>query len=492
MSKDDPRIPGDIRPVSRERSVEKMQFVDHHRIKKGLDIPISGQPAPFDPQNANEKLSTSSVAVVCDDYPAFKPGMQVSEGDQVKIGDVLCLDKNNPALLLTSPGAGTVRRVARGARRVLQYVEIELDEGADEGNHRDFSDIHQQAMAERQDETLATALIQTGLWGRFRTRPYNKVPRSEERPAGLFITAIDSDPLAASATDILRHCWDDFCLGLQMIAPLSQGKTYVCCASDADLPDLPACQGAELAVHGFQGPHPSGLAGTHIHTLMPAHGKNQVWQIGYQDVIAIGAFFRTGKLSVTQYVSLSGPNAKNPRIIQTRIGANLTEICAGEEEQLTDRRIISGSVLSGRVAVSDYEEGFPFLGYRHRHVTLMAEQVEKQVLGWIRPGWQKIAQANVHPSALMRGKKTYPLTTGLQGSPRAFVPLGLYEDVFPMDMLITPLLRAILILDTDMAQNLGVLELDEEDLALCSFICLSKYEYGLALRACLQKIELEG
>ncbi|WP_373282422.1 hypothetical protein [Pseudovibrio denitrificans] len=210
--------------------------------------------------------------------------------------------------------------------------------------------------------------------------------------------------------------------------------------------------------------------------------------MGYQDVIAIGNLFLTGELDVSRVVSVAGPLATKPRLVTTRVGADLTELLAGETLPGVPARVVSGSILSGTIA----EDQFAFLGRYHTQVTLMEEDRKQDVVGWVRPFMTKWSNLNVHPSGFFRSKLKFPFGTNKNGSIRAIVPLGTYEKVMPLDVLPTQLLRALMVLDTDMAQKLGALELDEEDLALCTFICHSKNEYGAALRANLDKIEKEG
>jgi Na+-transporting NADH:ubiquinone oxidoreductase subunit A len=244
---------------------------------------------------------------------------------------------------------------------------------------------------------------------------------------------------------------------------------------------------ANVENHQFDGPHPSGLAGTHMHFLNPPSVTNMVWSIGYQDVAAIGHLMRSGYINPSRVISLAGPLARNPRLLKTVSGACLDDLVEGEFDPKSPCRIISGSILSGRIA----EGPLAYLGRFSRQVTLIKEDTEQIPFGWIRPQPNKFAVMPVLASAFRRSK-LFNFTSNLNGGRRAMVPTGVFETLMPQDFLPTQLLRSLLVMDTDAAQSLGALELDEEDLALCTFSCPAKYEYGQALRDSLLKIEKEG
>ncbi|MBD3814798.1 MAG: NADH:ubiquinone reductase (Na(+)-transporting) subunit A, partial [Betaproteobacteria bacterium] len=243
---------------------------------------------------------------------------------------------------------------------------------------------------------------------------------------------------------------------------------------------------AKVRSEAFQGPHPAGLAGTHIHFLDPVSATKSVWNIGYQDVIAIGKLFVSGRLSVERVVSLAGPVVDKPRLVRARLGANLDELTAGELQPGANR-VVSGSLLGGRTA----HGAFAYLGRYHQQVSCLREGKEREMLHYLRAGSDKHSVLNIFISKLM-GAKKFALTTTTNGSPRAMVPVGNYEQVMPLDILPTQLLRSLIVGDTEMAQKLGCLELDEEDLALCTYVCAGKYEYGPILRDNLTRIEKEG
>lgn len=449
------------------------------KIKKGLNVPISGEPA----QEIHPGPEVSRVALIGTDYVGMKPTMFVKEGDRVRLGQALFEDKKNKGVQFTSPGCGEVVEVNRGEKRAFQSVVINLD-GDEEETFRSFegSDLTTLSREDVQDN-----LVNSGLWTSFRTRPFNRVPPLDTQPHSIFVTAIDTQPLAPDPLKVIEEHQSSFIHGLQVIRHLTEGSVYLCQAPGVKVP------GASLEflqVEEFDGPHPAGLPGTHIHFLDPVGPEKTVWFIGYQDVIAIGKLFDTGKLFVERTISLAGPIVNEPRLIRTRLGASICDL-VNEQLNEADRRVISGSVLSGRTATGP----FAYLGRYHNQISALAEGREREFLGWQTPGFDKFSVKDVFASSiykLLDPRKRYPMTTNTGGSRRAMVPVGSYETVMPLDILPTFLLRALIVEDTDQAQALGCLELDEDDVSLCTFVCPGKYEYGSILRRNLAIIEKEG
>jgi Na+-transporting NADH:ubiquinone oxidoreductase subunit A len=411
------------------------------------------------------------------DYKGLKPTMLVAEGDRVRVGDPLFFEKRNPRVQFTSPGGGIVRSINRGHRRMLHSIVIEVDE------KEEFIEYQGRAAGELDDLTrdqVRDHMLETGAWTALRTRPYSKVPNPDKVPHSLFVQAIDTRPLAADPAVVIAEDPEAFRNGLQILRHLTDGKVFVTQAEGADIPrvDLPGVE-----YHEFGGPHPAGLIGTAIHFLDPVDAEKSVWYIGYQDVMAVGNLFVRGKRSLGRVISLAGPMVEKPRLIRTRQGAGTEALIAGELKP-GKVRVISGSLLSGFRAAG----WNAFLGRYNTQITVLQEGSERVFLHWLRPTLKQFSFLNVFTRRL----DNYALTTSQNGSRRAMVPIGSYEDIMPLDLLPTPLLRALLVRDTDTAQMLGALELDEEDLSLCTFVCHSKYEYGAALRACLEIIEREG
>ena len=444
-------------------------------IKKGLDLPIDGAPS----RTIDLGPSVRRVAIVGDDYVGLKPSLAVGEGEAVKLGQVLLHDKRTPGISFTSPGSGVVAAINRGAKRRFQSLEIELD-GEDEASFASIGD--------RNPETLSASevrqnLLQSGLWTALRTRPYSQVPPLESAPRSIFVTAIDTYPLAVPPELVIAEQFAHFERGVKLLSRLTEGSVFVCANKAVELSELSA---PRLRIERFSGPHPAGLAGTHIHFLDPVGENKSVWWVNYQDVIAMGHLFATGRLLMDRVISLAGPAVKHPRLLRTRIGASTDELVFGEVKD-GNVRIISGSVLTGRTAKGPTA----YLGRFHLQVGALMEGTQRVLLEWLRPGFDRFSIKRVFASTVS-GKSNGQFTTSREGSPRAMVPVGAYEQVMPLDVLPTFLLRSLIVSDRQQAKALGCLELDEEDLALCTFVCPGKYEYGPMLRDCLDRIQRDG
>ncbi|GMG88173.1 Na(+)-translocating NADH-quinone reductase subunit A [Biformimicrobium ophioploci] len=404
--------------------------------------------------------------------------MAVQVGDRVKLGQLLFTDKKTEGVRYTAPAAGTVSAINRGARRVLQSVVIDID-GEEAESFAQYSDAEIGGLT---GEQVRDNLVNSGLWTALRTRPYSKVPALDVEAAAVFINAMDTNPLAADPAVIITEQRDAFERGVTILSKLAP-ETYVCTAPDADIP-VPAND--SIRRETFSGPHPAGLTGTHIHYLKPAVGGRVVLSISYQDVIAVGHLFSTGKLYTDRVVALAGPQVSNPRLLRTRLGACMNQLTAGELKD-GENRVISGSVFGGRTS----SEGLCYLGRYANQVTVLQEGRERPFLHYIGLGKERHSAMPIYLSRLFKSK-LFPMTTSCNGSERAMVPIGAYEKVMPLDVLPTQLLRSLIVGDTATAQQLGALELDEEDLALCTYVCPGKYEYGPILRDNLTRIEKEG
>lgn len=445
-----------------------------YTIKKGLDIPLAGLPE----QRIEQGGKISSVALLGPSTHDLKPGMLVNEGDRVKLGQPLFHDKQNPGVHFTSPGSGVVTAINRGERRVLQSVVVRL-EGDDA---EEFDTFPADRLYSLEAGAVRDNLQASGMWAAFRTRPFSKIPGVNTSPHSLFITAIDTNPLAADPAVVIAAKQERFAEGLEIVSKLTDGSVYLCTAVNSGI----ACPDGQQFKHAeFSGPHPAGLVGTHIHFLDPVSEDKIVWHIGYQDVIAIGELFATGRLPVERVIALGGPKVKNPRLIATRFGANTNDLVRGELVE-GNVRVVSGSVLNGHRAV----DWAAYLGRYEFQITVLQEGTPREFLSFLRPGSGKFSAARAFTGKLF-GKKLH-FTTSQNGSPRAMVSTGSFEQVMPLDILPTPLLKALLVRDTDGARDLGCLELDEEDLALCSFVCNGKYSYGPHLRKNLHEIEVNG
>ncbi|GBD91508.1 Na(+)-translocating NADH-quinone reductase subunit A [bacterium BMS3Abin04] len=446
-----------------------------HKIKKGLDIPIKGEPK----QVVSEGNNVKTVAILGNDYVGMKPTMEVAVGDNVKLGQVLFSDKKNPIIKYTSPGAGKVVEINRGEKRKFLSIVIELS-GSEVVTFESFSEGELDSLSE---EKIKKNLIESGLWTSIRVRPFGKVAGTENKPHSIFITAMDTNPLAPSIERVLEGKEEFFKSGIKVLSNLTEGKTFLCKKPSENIPtaDIPSLQ-----IEEFTGPHPAGLPGTHIHFLDPVSRTKSVWYVNACDVASIGYLFLTGKIDTEKVVSLAGPRVKNPRLVKTRIGASLSDLT--KNELVGDsNRIISGSVLSGRLA-SGAEN---YLGKYHQQVSVVRENTERKLFGWVLPTSNLFSVKKVLLSSFTPGKK-FDFSTSINGGVRPIVSIGSYEKVMPLDILPTIFLRTIFTKDLEDMENLGILELDEEDLALCTFVSASKIDFGPQLREKLTIIEKEG
>ena len=448
------------------------------KIKKGLNIPINGKPA----EEINDSKNSRSVAILGDDYIGLKPTMLVEEGDEVKLGQALFEDKKNPGVIFTSPAGGKIESINRGERRALQSVVIEIDKDEESLEFKSFSEneLNQATSDEVRDQ-----LIISGLWTSFRTRPYSKIPLIDSSPSNLFISVLDTQPLSPNPEKIINLKKQSFDFGLLVLKKLLDCPIHISISEDSN---LSLSEDDNIKLHTVSGPHPAGLVGTQMHFISPASLSNINWSIGYQDLIAIGQLFETGKINVERIISIAGPQVNKPAYFQTRLGACSDELTAGELTQ-RENRIISGSVISGREAIGPYA----YLGRYHNQISVVAEpnSKDREFMNWLIPGPRKFSKIPLFLSSLFPNK-IFKFKALMNGSDRPIVPIGVYEEVLPLNLLPSMLLRNVVLMDTEKIQALGGLELDEEDLSLCSFVCPGKYDFGSLLRAGLTKIEIEG
>jgi Na+-transporting NADH:ubiquinone oxidoreductase subunit A len=458
-----------------------------HRVSRGLDVPIAGEPE----QTIHAGPEIARVAVLGDDTPGVRARMAVAEGDPVTRGQLLFEDRTREGARYVAPGAGRVVAIHRGARRRLRSVVVELSPTERGGQPGDGEFASFEAFAGGDPESwsadaIRALLVESGLWTAIRSRPFGRVPDAHATPHALFVTAIDTHPLAPDPQVVVAEAREDFQRGLRLLSKLLEGSTYLCVARGSN---VPSGVDAPVQVEEFHGPHPAGNPGVHIHTLAPVSQARSAWHVGYQDVVAVGRLFADGRLPVERVIALAGPPVKRPRLLRTRVGASIDELTAGElEEDARGIRTISGSVLSGKKAAG---EDFGYLGRHHVQVSAVAEGNNRRLFGWLGPGFETFSTLPIFLSRLLRGKK-FDFTTDTNGSRRAMMPIGTYERVMPMDIVATYLLRSLIVGDVEQAVALGALELDEEDIALCTFVCPGKIEFGPYLRKNLERIEKEG
>lgn len=466
-----------------------------YRFRRGLSLPIAGAPE----QVLDDAAAPGIVAISAADHPGMKPAMHVGPGDAVGRGQLLFEDRKQPGVRFTSPAAGTVAAVNRGAKRALISVVVRVDPSDQAGSSgagvgfASYTGRHPSALSRAEVQAL---LVESGDWVALRARPFGRTAAVDSVPKSIFVTAMNTEPFAPAADRIVEGRAGDLERGLAALARLTDGPVYLCRAPGT----LAGVEASEpVRVEEFAGPHPAGAAGVHIHTLDPVNRSKLVWQIGVQDTLAIGRLFASGEPDVRRVVALAGPPVGRPRLLRTRLGASLADLTRGEigtgAEAVPEGavRVISGSPLSGRTAIGENAPGdlHGYLGRFHDTVSVLEDDHGRHFLGWLKPGFRAFSRARAFAASLLP-RRSFAMTTTTHGSPRAIVPIGLYESVFPWDLQPTFLLKSLVAGDIERAEELGCLELLEEDLAPCTFVCPGKTEYGPYLRDALELIEKEG
>ena len=445
------------------------------KARRGLDLPIHGAPTS---EAVIDRLDVKRVALLPQEFWGAKVRILVKEGDAVQVGTPLFCDRRDEGALFTSPAAGKISAVHRGERRAIQSIVIDVS-GFDDAVS--FKPLNVQS-ATRED--ILGALLGSGLWPSIRRRPFDRVAISTDQPAGIIVQAYDSSPLAPDVAKIVEGREADLEVGFAALKKLTDGNVHVCVRDGVQWGRFVA---DGIKVDQFSGPHPAGTAGFSIHSLCPAGANRVVWHLGVQDAADIGRLLRDGKRPTERIVALTGPAAKDAKIVRTRPGADLSELCK-DESNAAVVRLVNGSAIWGRTASIDAHTGF--LGRWNTQVTMVEDSTEREFLGWVLPVSGRFTQTNTVLDKFFR--KTFKYDTDMNGDLRAIVPIGQYESVMPMDVLATQLIKALASKDLESAEKLGALELAEEDLALCQVVDPSKVPITDWLRDMLTMIEKEG
>lgn len=449
-----------------------------HTIKRGFDIRLAGAPdAKLDPA-----VEPQRVGVAPPEFPDVRAKVVVAEGDEVKTGDVLFFDKKDPDVQFLSPATGTVSRVELGARRVPQMVEI-TPSGEDDFAAIETVDRENLSATERGE--LITKLKKAGLWPLLRQRPVGKLCKAGVLPASIYINGMDTEPLAADPAVACMGLGAELQAGVDLLRRLTDGKVYLTVHSERAVPyEFGSLEGVE--VHGFSGPHPAGLVGTHISRVAPLREGQVVWCLKAQQAAILGAWVLTGNYPTMRTVAVSGTGAPSRQYYRVRQGAPLATLTGGKPVH-GDYRVINGTVLSGIATSPD-----GFLSYGANTVTVLPSGEDKRDLfGWALPQFGKHSASRSVLSWMMP-KKEYDLDARLNGGKRAIVNIGAWENVVPLDIYPTYLVRAIQAGDIEEALNLGLLEVTEEDVALCTFADPCKIEVGDIIRRGLDLYEKEA
>lgn len=446
-----------------------------HTIKKGFDLPLAGRAEAV----LADAPEPTLVALETAAYAGIKPKALVKDGDAVKTGQPIFLDKLDRDVVWCSPVTGTVKNVVYGERRFLQRVEIERS-GDDQ-----FAAMPK---ADGDHATLVKAIKNAGLWPLFKQRPLGKMPRGEAVPAAIFVNGMDSAPLAADPAFAAQGRKQDVQAGLDVLKKLTSGKVYLTLRAAGDhQSELRDLRGVE--VHDFAGPHPSGLVGTHIANIRPLKTGEVAWALTLQDVARLGEWARTGKYPAKTVVAVAGSEAKQRGYYRVRHGAPVQSIAGS---LAGDVRVVDGTVLDGVVVAGVAVGAEAWLGLATRTITVMPEGTGKRDLfGWALPQFGKVSMSRSAGGGWLKPKNV-AMDARLNGGHRPIVNIGAWESVMPLDILPTFLVRAIQANDLDEALKLGLLEVTEEDVALCTFVDPCKIDVGEVIRQGLDMYEKEG
>ena len=428
------------------------------KIKKGLDIKMNGQ-AELIYVKAPRALT---YAIKPGDWHGLTPKIIPKLCDEVKVGTPIFYDKYHPEIKFCSPVSGILSSINRGDRRRIVEVVIE-------DNGKDTAETFKQGdPAGMKREEIVENLLNSGLWPMIRRRPYTVIAKTDEVPKSIFISAFDTAPMAPDYDFLLKDSVEDFQWGINTLKQLTEGKVHL--NLDGRYPSVKTLSSVEgVEVNHFKGPHPAGNVGIQIHKLDPINKGEVVWVVQPQDVITIGRLFKTGKYDPSVVVALTGARVEKPKYYRTIRGTAVAPILENQLKE-EDNRVISGNVLNGKKI--DAETGY--VGFSDSQLTVIREGNYHELFGWMMPGFKKMSVSRSFASRWLTPNRKFDMDTNYHGGHRAFVMTGEYEKVLPMDIYPMQLLKAILVNDIDKMEQLGIYEIDEEDLALCEFVCTSK------------------
>jgi len=448
------------------------------RIKKGVDIRMSGRPA----ETVITAPSSSVYAVKPPDFTGVTPKLCVRVGETVEAGTCIFHDKKTPSIQFSSPVSGTVKEIVRGAKRRVLAVEIEASEN---NTYKSFGVLD---IAKADKHEILTRVLEGGMFPYFRQRPFDVIANPKDSPRSIHVSGFNSSPLAATTSIALDNRLSDFQYGIDALAKLAgKGGVHLGIqSSDATLSGVKNC-----VVTEFDGPHPSGNVGVQIHHTAPVSKGETVWTIGYQDVANLGAMLTTGHYIPTKVVAVGGSECSKPQHVLTLAGASIESIVSVPAKASNGDavRVISGSPLTGdQISKEDY------IGAFHTAVALLAEGNEPKFLlteGWLGLGLNRFSLNRAFPTWLFPKNKVWDLDTNMGGEERAFVVTGEYEKVFPMDIYPVHLIKSIIVNDIDAMEKLGIYEVAPEDFALCEYGCTSKIPVQKIVREGLENLRIE-
>ena len=428
------------------------------KLRKGLDVKLKGT-ASLETANVS---CPGEYALVPDDFVGVKPKVVVKEGDSVKAGDALFVDKLHPEVKFVSPVSGTVSQVERGDRRKLLSIRVKADK---EQVAREF-DVKGDVKA---------LLMESGLFAFFRSRPYDVVANPDDKPKAIFVTAFNSMPLSQDFAYVVKGQEQDFQAGITALSKLARVELGISKA-ETMLADVKDCQ-----VTIYDGPAPAGNVGVQINHTSPINKGEVVWTLSGEELLFIGRLHRSGKVDLTRTIALAGSEVKAPKYYKVKVGQQLTTLLSGNVvEAKYSQRIINGNVMTGFKTTAD-----SYLAAHATEVNIIPEGDDvDEFMGWISPFRLKQFSTSRSYWSWLCPKKEYTLDARVKGSERHIIVGGEYDKVFPMDIYAGFLIKAIITGDIDRQEALGIYEVAPEDFAIAEFVDSSKLE--------LQRIVREG
>jgi len=432
------------------------------KLRKGLDINLQGK--------AEEKRiqlkSNGQYALVPDDFEGVVPKVVVKEGDKVKAGDALFVNKQYPEVKFASPVSGIVREIVRGERRKVLCIRVDADA------QQEQVDFGKKDVSKMDGKAVVDALLEAGIFGYINQLPYAISTNPSQTPKAVFVSALRDMPLAGNFEFEVKGQEGDFQTGLTALSKIA--KTYLGCGVHSSFEN---CQNVEVNV--FDGPCPAGNVGVQVNHLSPVNKGEVVWTVEPTVVLFIGRLFNTGKVDLRRTVALCGSEIKAPAYVDMLVGEELATLLSNSYDADHHVRIINGNVLTGKPTTKD-----GFLGAHTSEITVIPEGDDvDEFAGWIMPRFNQFSVNRSYFSWLF-GKKKYALDARVKGGERHMIMSGEYDKVLPMDIYGEYLIKAIITGDIDRQEALGIYEVSPEDFALAEFVDSSKLE--------LQRIVREG
>jgi Na+-transporting NADH:ubiquinone oxidoreductase subunit A len=442
------------------------------KLHKGLNINLKGKPA----QEVASVNQPDIYALVPDDFYGVTPKVVVKEQEHVKAGGVLFVDKNHPEVKFVSPVSGIVTSVERGARRKVMSITVQASA------EQEYEEFGKKEVSQMSGAQVKELLLNAGLFAYFIQRPYGITADPTLTPKGIFVSAFDSNPLAADFEFALKGQEKDFQTGLDALAKVA--KTYLGISAEQKNPALTSAKNVTLTV--FDGAHPASNVGVQINHVSPINKGETVWTLGAEEVIFIGRLLNTGHVDFTRTVALTGSEVKAPAYLKLKVGAKLSGVFAGRVNEGRTLRYINGNPLTGTQTTPD--------GYLAAHATSLTVipegDDEHEFLGFIMPRTDQFSTSRSYFSWLC-GKKEYAPDARIKGGERHMIMSGEYDRVFPMSIYPEYLIKAIIAGDIDRMEALGIYEVVPEDFALCEFVDSSKLELQRIVRQGLDMLRKE-